>query len=83
MVICYNGGGKGHSMKSCISATWAVSKKSERTAGPVDKGKKRVKIIDDEGFTKVVKTQSTASRTSGPVPKTPILAPRIVELVSD
>ena len=50
---------------------------------PVDKEKKRVKIIDDKGFTKVVNTQRTSSPTPGPVPKTPIPEPRIVELVSD
>ena len=49
----------------------------------MDKGKKRVKIIDDKGFTKVVNTEKTPSPTSGPAPRTPVPKPRIVELVSD
>ena len=53
-VICYNCGGKGHSMKTCILGNRAVFKKIERKAMSVDKGKKKVNIIDDDGFTKVV-----------------------------
>ena len=70
-------------MKSCSSASRAVSKKIERKEGAGNKNKKRVKIIDDEGFTKVVNTQRTPSPTPGPALKTPIPEPRIVELVSD
>ena len=43
-------------MKSYTSASRAVSKKIERKAELVDKGKKRVKIIDDDRCTKVVNT---------------------------
>ena len=82
-VICYNYGGKGHTMKSCMSASRAVSKKIGRRAKTVDKGKNKVKIINDDGFTKVVNTQRTSSPTPGPAPKTPVPEPRIVELVSD
>ena len=53
-VICYNCGSKAHAMKSCSSASRAVSKKIERKAGPVDKGKNKMRIIDDDRFTKVV-----------------------------
>ena len=52
LVICYNCGEKGHTMKSCTSVSMAVSKKIERKAESVDKGKKRIKIIDDDRFTK-------------------------------
>ena len=43
-------------MKSCTLASRAVSKETERKAESADKGKKRVKIINDDGFTKVVNT---------------------------
>ena len=82
-VICYNCGGKEHTMKSCTLASGAVSKKIERRVGQVDNGKKRMKIIDDNSFTKVVNTQRTPSPTPGPAPKTPVPEPRVVELVSD
>ena len=82
-VICYNCRGKRHTMKSCTSASRAVSKKIERKAVTVDKGKKRVKIIDEDGFTKVVHTQRTPSPTPGPAPKSPAPELRIVELKSD
>ena len=82
-VICYNCGGKGYTRKSSTSASRAVFKKIERKAKSMEKGKKRVKIIDEDGFTKVVNTQSTSSPTPGPAPKTPIPEPRIVELKSD
>ena len=48
-----------------------------------DKEKKGVKIINHNGFTKVVNTQRSPSPTSGPASKTPIPKPRIVELISD
>ena len=70
-------------MKSYTSASKAVSKKIERRAEPVDKGKKRMMIINDDGFTKVVNTQRTPSPTPGPALKTPIIELKIVELVSD
>ena len=60
-----------------------MSKKIERKVELADKGKKRVKIIDNAGFTKVVNTQKTLSSTPRPAPKTPIPNPRIVELVLD
>ena len=41
-------------MKSCTSTSRAVSKKIKRKAETSDKGKKKVKIIDEDGFTKVV-----------------------------
>ena len=47
-VICYNCGGRGHTMKSCTSASKAVSKKIERKAVQMDKGQKKVKIIHDK-----------------------------------
>ena len=68
-VICYNCRGKGHTIKSCTIASRAVSKKIERKAESADKGNKRVKIIDEGEFTKVVNTQSTPSETPGPAPK--------------
>ena len=82
-VICYNCGGKGHTIKSCTSASRTVSKKIERMAESADKGKNRVKIINDNGFTKVVNTQRTPSPTPGPASKTLVPEPRIVELRSD
>ena len=44
---------------------------------------KRVKIIDDDGFTKVVNTERTSSPTPGLAPKTLVPKPRIVELRLD
>ena len=79
-VICYNCRRKRHTLKSCILASRAVSKKIDRKAESGDKGKKSVKIIDNDEFTKVVNTQSTLSPTPVPAPKTPIPEPRIVEL---
>ena len=72
-------------MKSCTSASRAVFKKIERKVESADKGKKRVNIIDKNGFTKVVNFQRTSSEstTTGPAPKTPTSEPRITELVSD
>ena len=82
-VIWHNCKGKGHTMNSCISASRAVYKKIERKAEMVEKGKKRVKIIDKDGFTKVVNMQRTPSSTPGPAPESPAPEPRIVELKSD
>lgn len=82
-VICYNCGGKGHPIKSCTSASRVVHKKIERKEELVGKGKKRVKIIDDNGFTEVVNTQRTSSPTPGPAPTTLTPEPRMVELVCD
>ena len=82
-VICYNCGGKEHTMKSCTLASRAVSKKIERKMVWVDKGKNRMNIINDDGFTKVVNMQRTPSPTPGPALKTPTPELRIVELVSD
>ena len=70
-------------MKSCTSASRAVFKKIRRKVEPMNKGKKRKKIIDDNRFTKVVNTQRTPSLTSGPALKTSTSEPRIVELVLD
>ena len=70
-------------MKSCTSASRAVSKKIERKAEPIDKGKKRGKIMDNDRFTKVVNIQRTPSPTPGPALKTTVPEPRIVKLVSD
>ena len=53
-VICYNCGGKECAIKSCMSASRKVCKKSERSAVSVDSRKKKVKIIDDDGFSKLV-----------------------------
>ena len=79
----YNCRGKGHSTKSCRPASRAVSKKIERKEEPVAKRKKRMKVINDNGFGKVVNTQRTPSPTPGPALKTPIPELRIVKLVSD
>ena len=70
-------------MKSCTSASKAVSKKIERKAVTIDKWKKRMKIIDNDGFIKVVNTQRTPSPTPGPAPKTPVPELKIVELRLD
>ena len=70
-------------MKSCTSSSRVEYKKIERKVVLVDKWKKKVRIIDDDGFTKVVNTQRTMSTTLRPAPKTSIPEPRIVELVSD
>lgn len=70
-------------MKSCTSVNRAVSKKIESRVESVNKRKKTVKIIDDDGFTKVVNTQRIPSPTPGRVRKTPVPELRIVELVSD
>ena len=43
-------------MKSCTSASKVVYEKIERKAESVDKEKKRMKIINNDGFTKVVNT---------------------------
>ena len=70
-------------MKNCTSASRAVYKKIERKAETVDKGKKRVKVIDEDGFTKVVNTQSTPSLTPEPALKFQVLELRIVEVKLD
>ena len=70
-------------MKSRMAASRVVSKMIERKAGLKDKGKTKVKIIDDDRFTRVVNTQRTPSLTPGPAPNTPVPEIRIVELVSD
>ena len=54
LIICYNCEGKGHAMKFCTSASRVVSKKIERKKESVEKGKKKLKMIDDDSFTKVV-----------------------------
>lgn len=81
-VICYNCRGKGYTMKSCTSASRAVFKKIERKTVLVDKGKKQMKIINDDSFIKVANIHSTPSPTPGPALKTPIPKARIVELRS-
>ena len=55
-VICYNCGKRGHIMKSYTSVSRAVSKKIEKKTELTDIRKKKVKIIDENGFTKVVYT---------------------------
>lgn len=82
-VICYNCRGTGHTMKSCTSESKVVSKMIERKAESVDMGKKKVKIIDENGFTKVVNSQRTPSPTPGPVTQSPVLKLRIMKLKSD
>ena len=82
-VICYNCRGKVHIIKSGISASRTMSKKSKRKAVSVNNGKKKVTIIDKDGFTKVVNTQRTLSPTPGLASRTPIQERRIVKLVSD
>ena len=82
-VICYNCGGKWHTMKSCSSASSRMSKKIKRKAEAGNKETKRIKIIDKDGFTKIVNTQRTSCPTPGQAPKTPTPELGIVELVSD
>ena len=82
-VISYNCGGKRYTIKSYTSTSRAVCKKIERKAGTAEKMKKRVKIIDDNGFPKVVNSPRTPSPTLGPAPKTLTLQPKNLELVSD
>ena len=62
-MICYNYGGRRNTIKSGTSDSRVVYKKIERKAVSADKGKKRMKIIDDDRFTKVVNTQRTLSLT--------------------
>ena len=60
-----------------------VSYKIEREAVWVDKEKKKMKIIDDDRFAKVVNMQRTPSPTPGITPQTLIQKTMIVELVLD
>ena len=70
-------------MKSCALASRTVSKTIEIKAEAAEKEKKMVMIIDDDGFIKVVNTQSSPSATPEPGLKTLVPQPRIVELVLD
>ena len=56
LVIGYNCVERRHTIKSCTSASRAVSKKIEKRTVSVDKGKKKVKIIDEDRFTEVNNT---------------------------
>lgn len=60
--ICSNCGGKGHSMKTYTSASKAVFKKIQKKLKLAQKWKKKLKIIDDDGFNKVVNTQRITSQ---------------------
>lgn len=70
-------------MKSCTSTSRAVSKKIERKLESVVKGKNKVKIIDENGFTKLFNTHRSPSLTPGPAAKTLTPKLRIIKLVSD
>ena len=70
-------------MKSCTSASMQVYKKIERKAESVDKWKKKVKIINNDEFTKVVNVYRTIRTIRGPAPRTTISELSIVELVSN
>ena len=77
-VIYYNSKGKGYSMKGYTSASRVVCKKIERRGQLAEKGKNSMKIMDDNGFTKVVNTQRSLRPTLEAALKTPIPEPRIV-----
>ena len=57
-------------------------KKIERKGESAHDGKKNVKIINNNGSAKVVKTQRTPRLKYGPLPNTPVPEPRITERVS-
>ena len=75
--IRYNCGEKEQTMKRCMASSRVLSKKIERNAVTMDNGKKKVKIINIERFTKGVNSKRTPSPTQGPALKTTVLEQRI------